>query len=75
MSRPEERDHLNSGGVPGAPDETSAADSGAAARTGHSDVEESDLSDTGVGLSVGDSNTFEPEEAGPAAETPAERPE
>ena len=35
-------------------------------------VEASDLSDTGVGLSLGEPNTFEPEEAGPAVESPSE---
>jgi hypothetical protein len=69
MSEPEERDPLDGGGVAEAPDEASVADSVGA---DHSDAEGSDLSDTGVGLSVGQPNTFEPEEAGIAAETPAE---
>ena len=75
MSEPEKRDRLDGGGVAGAPDEGGAADSGVAAGADRSDVDESHLSDTGVGLSVGDRNTFEPEEAGPAAGTPAEQAE
>jgi hypothetical protein len=69
MSEPEERDPLDGGEVAEGPDEASAADSVGA---DPSDAEASDLSDTGVGLSVGERNTFEPEEAGTPADTPAE---
>jgi hypothetical protein len=48
-------------------DNESAAKPSAAVRVGHSDTATSDLSDTGVGLSVAEPDTFEPEEAGPAA--------
>ena len=58
MSEPEERDRPDRGGeVEGSDDES---------------VETSNLSDRGIGLSVGDANTFEPEEAGPAVERPSE---
>jgi len=58
MSEPEESDRPDGGGVvEGTANESSAESS-------HSDVT---TSDTGVGLSVGEPNTFEPEEAGPAA--------
>jgi hypothetical protein len=57
MSEPEERDRPNGGVVEGSDNES---------------VETSELSDSGVGLSVGEANTFEPEEAGPAAEGPSE---
>ena len=53
MSEPEQRDRPNGGAVDGSDNES---------------VETSELSDSGVGLSVGEANTFEPEEAGPAAE-------
>jgi len=73
MSEPEERDRPDGGGgVAEGTDNESAAGSGAAVRAGHSDVELSDLSDTGLGLSVGEPNTFEPEEGGPAVESPSE---
>jgi hypothetical protein len=49
------------------PDEKDPLDGGETA-----DAEGSDLSDRGVGLSVGEPNTFEPEEAGSAPEPPAE---
>ena len=68
MSEPEERDSPDGDGLA----ESTDRDSGAVVRAGHSDVETSDLSDTGVGLSVGEPNTFEPEEAGPAVESPSE---
>src|SRR3954447_11900783 len=58
MSEPEERDRPNGGGVVEGSDNES--------------VEKPDLSDTGIGLSVGEPNTFEPEEAGPAVERPSE---
>jgi hypothetical protein len=58
MSMPEERDRPDGDGVV----EGSNKDS----------VEASDLSDAGVGLSLGEPNTFEPEEAGPAVENPSE---
>ena len=58
MSEPEERDRPNGGGVVEGSDNES--------------VETSELSDSGVGLSVGEANTFEPEEAGSAAERPSE---
>jgi hypothetical protein len=58
MSEPEQRDRPNGGGVVEGSDNES--------------VETSELSDSGVGLSVGEANTFEPEEAGPAAERPSE---
>jgi len=61
MSEPDERDH---------PDGTEPVDgsdkAGAAEPRRHSDVEPSDLSETGIGLGVGQPNTFEPEEADPA---------
>ena len=70
MSEPEERDRPDGGGMVEGTDNESATGSDAAARAGHSDIDASDLSDTGVGLSVGEPNTFEPEEAGPAVESP-----
>lgn len=65
MSQPEGRDRPDGGGVVEGADNDSAAESGA----GDNDVP---TSDTGVGLSVGEPNTFEPEEAGPAAGSPTE---
>ncbi len=70
MSEPEERDRPDGGAVENTRDD-SAVEAGAAVGSGHN-VKTSDLSDTGVGLSVGEPNTFEPEEAGPAVETPTE---
>lgn len=64
MSEPVERDHPDAGGAVEGTDMAVGA--------GHSDRETSDLSDTGVGLGAGEPNTFEPEEAGPAAEGPTE---
>jgi hypothetical protein len=58
MSEPEERDRPNGGDVVEGSD--------------NEGVEVSDLSDSGIGLNVGDANTFEPEEAGPAVERPSE---
>jgi hypothetical protein len=58
MSQPEERDRPSGGGTAEGSDNES--------------VETSDLSDTGLGLSVGEPNTFEPEEAGPAVEDTSE---
>ena len=58
MSEPEERDRPNGGGVVEGSDNES--------------VGTSDLSDTGIGLSVGEANTFEPEEAGPGVERASE---
>ena len=72
MSEPEERDRPDGGGAVEGTDNESAAGSGAASPAGHSDAETSDLSETGVGLSVGEPNTFEPEEAGPAVDGPSE---
>jgi hypothetical protein len=57
MSEPEERDRPNHGGEVEGSDES---------------VETSNLSDSGIGLSLGEANTFEPEEAGPAVEPPSE---
>ena len=60
MSEPEEIGRgPDDGGVVGGADQESAAESGAA-------------SEPGVGLGVGEPNTFEPEEAGPAADNPDE---
>jgi hypothetical protein len=64
MSEPEERDRPNSGAVEDRQD-GSVAESGAAVGSGHN-LETSDRSDAGIGLTVGEPNTFEPEEAGPA---------
>ena len=72
MSEPEERDRPDAGGVVEGTHSESAVESGAMVGAGRDDVETSDLSDTGIGLSVGEPNTFEPEEAGPAAATPTE---
>jgi hypothetical protein len=71
MSEPEERDRPDGGGAVENTDDGNTADSGAAVGSGDT-LETSDLSDTGVGLSVGESNTFEPEEAGPAVGSPTE---
>jgi hypothetical protein len=74
MSEPEENKQRVDGAVEaGGTDEASSSESSAAAsRAGHSDVEMPDLSDTGVGLGVGEPNTFEPEEGVPAAGSPTE---
>jgi hypothetical protein len=61
MSMPEERDR---------PDGDGAVEGSNNDSVEGSDL--SDLSDTGVGLSLGEPNTFEPEEAGPAVESPSE---
>ena len=68
MSEPENRDHMDAAAAVEGTDEASTAQPGAAFPTGHGDLETSDLSDSGVGLSVGEPNTFEPEEADPAAD-------
>jgi hypothetical protein len=65
MSEPEERDRPDDGGAVEDADNDSAAKSG----SGDGDLP---ISGTGVGLSVGEPNTFEPEEAGPAAGSPTE---
>lgn len=70
MSEPEERDRPEGGAVENTHDD-SAVEAGAAVGSGHN-LETSELSDTGVGLSVGEPNTFEPEEAGPAIESGTE---
>jgi len=66
MSEPNERDQL---------DDTEPAEggdkTGDAVSSGNDDAELSDLSETGVGLGVGEPNTFEPEEADPAADPPS----
>jgi hypothetical protein len=62
------RDHPDDAGVIEGTDMAAAAESGVAFPTEHNDVETADLSDTGIGLSVGEPNTFEPEEAGLAAD-------
>ena len=73
MSEPEESSRrLDGGEVAGGTDEASATGSGAASESGRGDVRTTDVSDPGVGLGVGEPNTFEPEEAGPAADRPAE---
>ena len=66
MSEPEERDPLNGGAA------VEGTHSEGAADAGHNLPGTSDLSETGVGLSMGEPNTFEPEEAGPAVEGPTE---
>jgi hypothetical protein len=65
MSEPHERDRPDGDGVVEGTGDESADESG----SGHSDVA---TSETGVGLSVGEPNTFEPEEAGPASGSPSE---
>jgi pimeloyl-ACP methyl ester carboxylesterase len=70
LSESGERDRPDDGGAVGGTD-NGPAESGAPIPR-HSRVETSDLSDTGVGLSVGEPNTFEPEEAGPAMERPTQ---
>ena len=50
----------------GKDDEANSSESSTALHVGHGDGE---LSDTGVGLGVGEPNTFEPEEAAPAPDT------
>jgi hypothetical protein len=60
MSEPEERDR---------------PDGGETVESTHDEshnLETSDLSGTGVGLTVGEPNTFEPEEAGPDRGSPPE---
>jgi hypothetical protein len=70
MSEPEKnRQHVDSAVEAG--DETSSFESGMAVLPAdHGDVELPDLSDTGVGLSFGEPNTFEPEEGVPGADSP-----
>jgi hypothetical protein len=65
MSEPPEEHRPDGDGVAEGPDEQSATESG----SDHGDVP---MSDTGVGLSTGEANTFEPEEAGPAAGGPGQ---
>jgi len=67
MSEPEENTQRVDGAVETGTDEANADET---AERG--DVELSDLSDTGVGIGAGEPNTFEPEEAAPAAETPTD---
>jgi hypothetical protein len=71
MSEPEERDRPDGDGAVEGTRNESAAESAAAVGSGHN-LETSDLSNTGIGLSIGEPNTFEPEEAGPAVESPTE---
>ena len=66
MSKPDERDDLE-----GTAPVEGSANADAAEPSVHSDVEPPDLSETGVGLGVGEPNTFEPEEGNPAADKPA----
>jgi hypothetical protein len=66
MSEPDERDHLD-----GTEPVEGSDKAGATKPRGHSDVEPSDLSETGVGLGLGEPNTFEPEEADPDRDRPA----
>jgi hypothetical protein len=74
MSEPEESRRREDGaGEAGGTDKASSSESDAAAlRAGHGDGEMPELSDTGVGLGLGEPNTFEPEEAAPAADSPTE---
>jgi hypothetical protein len=71
MSEPEDKAHPHGGGAVEGTHNERAAESRAAVGSGHN-LETSDLSDTGVGLSVGEPNTFEPEEAGSAVGSPTE---
>jgi hypothetical protein len=68
MSEVEESRRRGDGGVEA--DEPNAAEATAPVfPADRSDVEVSDLSDTGVGIGSGEANTFEPEEAAPAADS------
>jgi hypothetical protein len=67
MSEPDEsRQRVDRPDKPGGTDEASSSETSAAVHGGQENVE---LSDTGVGLGVGEPNTFEPEEAGPAPDS------
>jgi hypothetical protein len=70
MSEVEESRRRGDGGVEAGTDEPNAAEATAPVfPADRSDVEVSDLSDTGVGIGSGEANTFEPEEAAPAADS------
>jgi hypothetical protein len=69
MSEPEETDRPDGRGVVEGIDSESAAETGTAVQARHSDADPANLSDTGVGLSMGEPNTFEPEEPGPGGPT------
>lgn len=66
MSEPEEQQRAARADTQGDIGEANSPESVAAVRAGQGDAE---LSETGVGLSVGEANTFEPEEAGSVPET------
>ena len=67
MSEPDESvPRVDRADPPGDDDEAKSSGSSAAVPVGQGDGE---LSDTGVGLGVGEPNTFEPEEATPAPDT------
>ena len=69
MSEPDESvQRVERADTPGDDDEANASQSSAAVHVGRGDGE---LSDTGVGLGVGEPNTFEPEEVAPAPDTQA----
>jgi hypothetical protein len=67
MSEPDESvQRVDRADKPENDDKADSSGSGAAVHVGQGDGE---LSDTGVGLGVGEPNTFEPEEAAPAPDT------
>jgi hypothetical protein len=73
MSEPEERDQPDGAAAVEGNDDAGAPKLGTASSTGRADVETSNLADSGgVGISVGEPNTFEPEEAGPPSDKPAQ---